>query len=283
MNGNILSKVETVNGTSTTHTYQYGNSQWRDLLTSYDGDAITYDAGGNPLTYRDGITFTWQNGRQLASYEDDAYRITYDYNDSGIRVKKTVTDKATGTVTVTENYLEGVNVIAQKITTTPIDGSASTEIIWYIYDGTGAVVGMQTEDGTYYYEKNLQGDITAIITDSGAEVVSYKYDAWGNILFVSDISNVDLEEKNPYTYREYYRDNETGFYYLQSRYYDAEMGRFINADSVATVEFGLGWKRFVFARKILIKYPKYFCITYSNSRIRLEHIRICPEIVLQKA
>lgn len=225
-----MSKMEIVNGTSTTHTYRYGNAQWRDILTAYDGDIITYDAGGNPLIYRDGITFTWKNGRQLASYEDAIYRITYDYNDSGIRVKKTVTDKVTGSVIVTENYLEGTNIIAQKITIAPSGGTAVTEVIWYIYDGTGTVVGMQIEDRTYYYKKNLQGDITAIVNESGTEVVTYSYDAWGNIISAEDKSGEKFVGKNPFTYRGYYRDNETGLYYLQSRYYDAKVGRFINAD-----------------------------------------------------
>ena len=60
--GNLL----TASDGSTAHTYAYGDEQWRDLLTAYDGHAITYDQTGNPLTYYDGSAFTWKNGRQLA-------------------------------------------------------------------------------------------------------------------------------------------------------------------------------------------------------------------------
>lgn len=84
-----------------------------------------------------------------------------------------------------------------------------------------------------YYEKNMQGDVIGLIDSIGAKIASYAYDAWGNVV------DTVCYEKNeiPYalnhiTYRGYYFDNESGFYYLQSRYYDAEVGRFINADDV---------------------------------------------------
>lgn len=80
--------------------YVYGDSEWKDLLTKYKGQTITYDAIGNPLNYRDGISLTWQNGRKLASYSDGSNNITYTYDASGMRTGKAVTT-ATGTTPVT--------------------------------------------------------------------------------------------------------------------------------------------------------------------------------------
>ena len=80
--------------------------------------------------------------------------------------------------------------------------------------------------------KNLQGDIIGIINAVGMELVSYSSDAWGNILWTEDDSGRNLAELNPYRYRGYYYDTETGLYYLNSRYYDPKVGRFLNADAI---------------------------------------------------
>jgi len=91
----------------------------------------------------------------------------------------------------------------------------------------------------YYYKKNLQGDIIEIWgTDDGTSdtsfrcLVKYVYDAWGNILQMNDTTDgwFKVGTANPFRYRGYYYDNESGLYYLQTRYYDAAIGRFINAD-----------------------------------------------------
>ena len=87
--GNILSKKETRGGTTTTHTYTYGNAQWKDLLTKYDGVTVTYDAIGNPLKYR-GMTFTWANGRELRSAGAGGAYMLYTYGADGLRTQKTV-------------------------------------------------------------------------------------------------------------------------------------------------------------------------------------------------
>ena len=88
---------------------------------------------------------------------------------------------------------------------------------------------------TYFFEKNLQGDIVAIYNASGTKLVSYVYDAWGN--FSIDYHNgttAATAPQNPFTYRSYYFDTDLGFYYLNSRYYDANTGRFISADEYLT-------------------------------------------------
>ena len=108
----------------------------------------------------------------------------------------------------------------------------------FLYDESGRpfALNYSTNGGssfiTYYYILNLQGDVVKLVTASGTVVASYEYDAWGNILSQSG----SLAEINPLRYRGYYYDNETGFYYLQSRYYDPANRRFINADIYASTD-----------------------------------------------
>ena len=212
---------------TTTHTWNYKNSDWRDLLTEYDGSTITYDAGGNPLTYRNGSNLTWQGGRQLKQYEDSKQTVRYTYNDEGIRTKKTVTNKQTGK-TVTKNYyLNNSNILAEEVT-----GSDNDRTIWYAYNGEGKLTGFTYDGADYYYQRNLQNDIIGIYNASGDKVVSYNYDAWGKLTKLTDDSGKNLGEINPFRYRGYYYDEDTSWYYLQSRYYDVEVGRFLNADDV---------------------------------------------------
>jgi RHS repeat-associated protein len=91
----------------------------------------------------------------------------------------------------------------------------------------------------YSYVKNLQGDVVAIINAMGGTVVEYKYDAWGNILSVTGSMSATLGAINPFRYRGCYYDTESGFYYLQSRYYDPQVGRFLNADSYVSTGQGI--------------------------------------------
>ena len=86
---------------------------------------------------------------------------------------------------------------------------------------------------TYLCRKDLQGNIIALIDTNGNEVVQYWYDAWGNQLATG---NSTLANINPFRYRSYYYDTETGLYYLNSRYYDPSIGRFINADDISYIQ-----------------------------------------------
>lgn len=95
------------------------------------------------------------------------------------------------------------------------------------------------DDVCYYYVTNIQGDVVAIVSVNGIPVVEYTYDAWGNILSVDGSRADNLGRLNPLRYRGYVYDVETGLYYLQSRYYNPEMGRFINADAFPTTGQGI--------------------------------------------
>lgn len=92
---------------------------------------------------------------------------------------------------------------------------------------------------TYLYVTNLQGDVVAILDNTGNPVVEYTYDAWGNLLSTSSSMEGHVVEYNPLRYRGYVYDTETELYYLQSRYYDPDIGRFINADSYVSTGQGI--------------------------------------------
>lgn len=99
-----------------------------------------------------------------------------------------------------------------------------------LYDNEDSVCGILYNDTPYYFLKNLQGDIIAITNVNGDTVARYSYDAWGVCTIISDTSNCNIATINPFRYRGYYYDEEIAMYYLQSRYYDPAMGRFINTD-----------------------------------------------------
>lgn len=207
--------------------YTYNNENWNDQLTKYDGKVITYDEIGNLLTY-DENTYTWQNGRELARINNSktGNTITYKYNSDGIRTYKNVNGVET------YYYLRGDKVIYEK---------TNDNIIYYMYDDNDELIGLVYNNLTYYYKKNLQGDIIGILDENLNDVVQYSYDSWGKVLNVLDANGNEITDPNhigninPYRYRSYRYDNESGLYYLQSRYYNPEFERFINADAVLCV------------------------------------------------
>ena len=192
------------------NTFVYGNT-WQDKLTTFNGQSITYDAIGNPLSYK-GNTLTWTMGRQLATYGTN----TYTYNEDGIRTSKTV-DGVT-----TQYYFNGTDIIQQS------DG---TNTLYFYYDNASEVVGFNYNNNDYFYVKNMMDDIVAIVDNTGTVVAEYTYNPWGEVTSVTG-SNVTLGELNPFRYRSYYYDSDIEMYYLQSRYYDPEICRFINCDDV---------------------------------------------------
>ena len=198
-----------MNGVTTA--YGYGDTNWKDKLTSYDGQSITYDAIGNPLSYR-GMTMSW-TGRRLNSITNSGVSNSYLYDANGIRIRKTIGS------TVTEYFTNGSTILAEK---------TGSNILWYIYDSDGEILGFTYNGTPYYYIKNVQGDVYKVVNASGSVVASYTYDAWGKVT----ASSGAMADINPVRYRSYYYDKETNLYYLQSRYYDPETGRFINADGL---------------------------------------------------
>ena len=197
--GEELSELE-----CTHYSYDYDG----DKLVSYNGEGFVYDNLGNPTTYR-GKSATWLYGKLLASYNG----VTFTYNGIGSRASK-------GNITFT--YDSDGRLIKQS------NG------LEFIYDMSG-VAGVKYNNAQYFYRKDAQGNIIAILDSNGNAVVYYEYDAWGNHAVVdangNDVTS-GIGALNPFRYRGYYYDTETELYYLQTRYYDPELGRFISQDSL---------------------------------------------------
>ena len=116
-----------------------------------------------------------------------------------------------------------------------------------IYDANGQPYACVYEGYRYYYVLNQQGDVIQIVGSEGTVCAEYRYDAWGNVLSITGLYAGTLGAVNPIRYRGYYYDTETGFYYLQSRYYDPSISRFINADQFAsTGQDFLGYNMFAY-------------------------------------
>ena len=247
--GNILSKTEYAYTTGTlgaaldTITYGY-DITWKDLLTSYDGQTLTSDNIGN-LTNDGTWSYMWQHGRQLtqmhrqADYNADIF---YEYDANGKRIVKRYED-----VIYYENGSGTLSAIRYPVTTyysycgdtlsyilihdDSSRDSGSYRELYFTHDAVGPL-SVNYNGAEYFYLKNAQGDVTGIVNAAGTQVVAYTYDAWGKLLSTTGSMAGTLGEYNPLRYRGYVYDTETGLYYLNSRYYNPETGRFINADNV---------------------------------------------------
>ena len=109
---------------------------------------------------------------------------------------------------------------------------------YFSYDSAGNLIGMSAGRERYFYTRNAQNDITGLIDENGVSVVQYQYDSWGKLLGITGSLASTIGKRNPFRYRGYYYDDETGMYYLQSRYYDPEIKRFICADKVVYSSWG---------------------------------------------
>ena len=239
-NGNRTSQKEyTASGKlKNTITYTYDNS-WRDVLASYTQNGvkemIVSDACGNPQNWMNGWTFTWKDGRLLEKAENQMYEICYKYNIMGMRTQKKVVHKSTNMETVYDYIWDGNYPVRETRTTE--NGKITID---YLYDGNYDSIGFQVSGnkelaGMYLFEKDLQDNVIAIyeVADTLKKCVAeYAYDAYGNQVKITNHTSQKIGELNPYRYRSYYQDEETSFYYLQSRYYDAKVGRFLNMDNI---------------------------------------------------
>ena len=168
----------------------------------------------------------------------------YTYDESGLRTRKyngseyTYYDRDASGNLVHEARNDGANHL------------------YYYYDANGNIGSISDNGVRYAFLKNLQGDVIVILDTSGNVVARYTYDAWGKVLSVTDAngnantSSTFIGNVNPIRYRGYYYDTETGWYYLNSRYYDPEVKRFINADDPNITRVSLedqGWDKNLFA------------------------------------
>ena len=232
-----------------TKEYVYRTSGWKDQLLSYDGESIVYDASGNPTTYR-GATLGFEAGRRLKSYKKagdaNAYEFTFDYR--GVRNSKKTKDADGHDKTWSFYYDEDGKLWGETKSEKVLQGNFGIKLwtnqitkIGYFHLNSGlAGFTLSRQTGIadavkadYIYRKNALGDIDGIFDADMNLIGEYVYDAWGNCTIeAAGADNIEIMETNPFRYRGYYWDKELNLYYLQTRYYDPQTGRFINADNI---------------------------------------------------
>ena len=197
--------------------FVYGTA-WKDQLTAMTVEGttrnFTYDANGNLLS--DGkYTYSWTKGSLLAKVTGDSLEATYTYDASGIRTSKTVNGVKT------EYLTAGGSILAEK---------KNEKWQQYLYDGSGQLMAIRYKGADYYYIRDGLMCITGLVDANGGAVVNYRYDSWGKLISITGSMAGTFGKDNPYRYKGYYYDDETGMYYLKSRYYQPEICRFISAD-----------------------------------------------------
>ena len=232
-----------------TKEYVYRTSGWKDQLLSYDGESIVYDASGNPTTYR-GATLGFEAGRRLKSYKKagdaNAYEFTFDYR--GVRNSKKTKDADGHDKTWSFYYDEDGKLWGETKSEKVLQGNFGIQLwtdkitkigFFHLNSGlAGFTLSRQTGiadavKADYIYRKNALGDIDGIFDTDMNLIGEYVYDAWGNCTIeAAGADNIEIMETNPFRYRGYYWDKELNLYYLQTRYYDPQTGRFINADNI---------------------------------------------------
>ena len=232
--GNITSRktYDYTEGTLQTikknETFTYRSDGWKDQILSWNGYRYTYDAGGNPTLLR-GVPLTWGEGRRLKKVSLSWGTVDFAYDSDGKRVKKTSGN------TETKYYYNG-SILSGLVRTTAGSTGTTKTTVQFVYDAEGKPFMLRLNGKTdYFYLYNGLGDVVGLIDSSNKVVVRYQYNSWGKVTSSEDTSGVSLATLNPFRYRKYVYDPETGLYCLGSRYYDPEVGRFVNADDPGTI------------------------------------------------
>ncbi len=205
---------------------------------------------------REYTNLTWTQGRRLSSIKKGTDTYSYEYDMSGVRSVKI----ADG---VKHEYVtQNGRVVRDYVTYAGTD--TFVRCTDFFYDEAGRPFAMRcyydstlTGADTLHYVLNAQGDVVQLIYQGGTVYAEYSYDTWGNVTSIKGSSTGDMyyANLNPLRYRGYYYDTETGFYYLQSRYYDPDVKRFLNADSYGSTGQGfLGFNMFAYCNNNPVSY-----------------------------
>lgn len=213
--GNMLSK-STCNKSTI---FEYSNKDWPDQLTNVDNVPLKYDANGNLISYAD-TDYSWDQANRLNKIKRNENTYTYTYNSDGIRTSKTINGEKTS-----YDIVNGI-----------VRAQYDNENKLYFQYNNGTPIGFVLNNTQYFYITNLYDDIVGIVDVSGNLIAKYFYDEWGKLLDIQtgnedNIEQLSIAKINPLRYRGYYYDNESGMYYLQHRYYNPDLCRFISADS----------------------------------------------------
>ena len=243
----------------------------RDRLSNFNGETCEYDGLGNPTVYRD-RSLEWSRVKDLVRYDGaefayDAFGLRTSKIHNGNKTKflwagdRLLSERRASEFGDAElgcgheendvQCAQGCGNADERLIVCPntcpnapgtcgshnIHSNACPIDIVYLH-GVSGVTGLVISkkgapDRTYYYRKNVQGDVTHILDINGNVKAEYAYDAWGNHKIIVNEDNI--ADINPFRYRSYYFDSETNLYYLRSRYYDPETGRFINADDIGVL------------------------------------------------
>ena len=209
------------------------NTTWKGQISNYDGQAISYDASGNPTSYLDGTTLEWTQGRLLKkAIFNSNVEVEYKHDENG---NITVRDYKVGNSHY-KTYLEweGNKVLREK---TVINNNPNKDV-WYIYDEKNDIVGYdyKTKDANnniitqrVYYEKDINGSVIGLINENGLEIATYTYDSWGNIINSSILSGYSsVVNSNHIKFKGYYFDDITYLYYMDNGLYSSRLYRMIN-------------------------------------------------------
>lgn len=211
-------------------------------VSSYNNQPVIYDEYGfNPVDM-DGQVYTWTYGNRLSSVNNE--EIIYDYDIDGKRIRK----NAHGYIT--EYYYVGDNVVYED--------NALYGRIYYLYDYYGDLIGFMYDGQTYFYVRDALKNIVAITDYAKNVIVEYFYNAYGQTVDMVGSKAETIGVINPYRYKGYRYDDETGFYYVGSRYYSPEIGRFIGIDDVSAYtdnsEMSVNYNPYAYANNNPIKY-----------------------------
>ena len=231
-NGNILAKhiynyttipTDELFKTSACNVISYSYGDHSDRLLEYHETLFEYDSIGNPTLYK-GKNLKWEFGRELVMYDGN----TFAYDARGRRISKN---------NMHFEYDYAGRLVKQYNKTTT--NSKASEVLEFMYDHTG-LFAFKFDNSTYFYRKNAQNDIISILDSVGDVIVKYSYNAWGwcEETFIAEGADA-IANLNPFRYRSYYLDTETNLYFLKTRYYDPDVGRFISIDDTIFLRPGL--------------------------------------------
>lgn len=213
---------EAYNRTTSHLSDSYTNNE-NNRLTEDNQFSYVYDSNGNltsktNLTDNSVTTYMWDVQNQMVSLDDGTTTTIYRYDGLGRRISKTVGSD------IALYFYDGEHILYQA------DAQGNVSQINHHGNQTDQILVTEITNDSYYYHRDHQGSVRSITDDSGAEVNSYKYDSFGNVLSISETIN------NPYRYTGREFDAESGLYYFRARYYDSNAGRFIGEDPLLFVD-----------------------------------------------